>query len=82
MTPTRVEIGKLVVRGGQFSRVEGAALRRLVESHLSQLMSRGGVLAKSRQVGAVQVDGGPHPPGSNVAGMVARALYRSIRGKI
>ncbi len=82
MTGTRVEIGKLVVRGGKFSRVEGAALGRLVESHLSQLLSQGGTPAKSRQAGAVQVDAGSHQPGSNVAGTVARALYRSISGKI
>jgi hypothetical protein len=82
MTRTRVEIGKLVVRGGKFSRVEGAALGRLVESHLSQLLAQGGAPPKSHQTHAVQVAAGPHPPGSNVAGTVARAVYRSIGGKI
>jgi hypothetical protein len=82
MTRTRVEIGKLAVRGGNLSRVEGTALGRRVEAHLSQLLSQGGAPAKSRQAGAVQVDAGPHPPGSNVAGTVARALYRSIGGKV
>jgi hypothetical protein len=82
MTRTRVEIGKLVVRGGNLSRVEGEALGRMVESHLSQLLSQGNTPPKSRQAGAVQVEAGRHPPGSNVAGTVARALYRSISSKV
>jgi hypothetical protein len=81
MTGTRVEIGKLVVRGGTFSHVEGAALSRMVESHLSQLLSRGDRPVKSRRAGVVQVDAGPHHPRSDVAGTVARAVYRSISGK-
>lgn len=81
MTRTRVEIGKLVVRGGKLSRVEGAALGRMVESHLSQLLSQHTAPPTSRQTHAVQVQAGPHPP-RNVAGTVARALYRSISGKI
>jgi hypothetical protein len=81
MKRTRVEIGKLIVRGGKFSRVEGAPLGRMIESHLSQLLSQGGP-QKSRRADAVQVDAGPHHSGSNVAGTVARAVYRSIRGKI
>lgn len=82
MTGTRVEIGKLVVRGGNFSRVEGAALGRMVESHLSQLVSQGGPPPKARQKRAVQVAAGPHPPRSNMAETVARAVYRSITGNI
>jgi len=80
MTGTRVEIGKLIVRGGKFSRVEGAALGWIVESHLSQLLSQGGP-PKSRQAGTVQIEAGPHHPRSNVAGTVARAVYRTISGK-
>lgn len=82
MTCTRVEIGKLVVRGGNVSRVEGAALGRMVENRLSQLLSQGEAPPKSRQAGAVHVEAGPHQPGTNVAGTVARALYRSISRKI
>jgi hypothetical protein len=80
MTGTRVEIGKLVVRGGKFSRVEGAALGRLIEGHLSQLLSQGSP-PKSHRAGTVQIEAGPHQPGSNVAGTVARAVYRGIGGK-
>ena len=82
MTRTHVEIGKLVVRGGNLSRGEGAALSRMVESHLSQLLSQGEAPLASRQTHAVHVEAGPRHPGSNVAGSVARALYRSISGKI
>lgn len=78
---TRVKIGKLIVRGGRFSRGEGAALGRMIESHLGQLLSQGDP-PKSRRAGAVQVNAGPHLPGTNAAGTVARAVYRSIRGKI
>jgi hypothetical protein len=82
MSRTRVHIEKLVVRGGHLSRVEASAMGRMVEAHLSQLLSQGGAPTGSGQAGAVHVDGGPHPPGSNVAGTVARAVYRSILGKI
>lgn len=82
MTRTRVEIGKLVVRGGNLSRVEGAAIGRMVEGHLSQLLSQGDAPPKSHQTHAVQIDAGPHPPRSNLAGTVAGALYRSISGKV
>jgi hypothetical protein len=81
MTRTRVEIGKLVVRGGNLSRLEVAAMSRLVEGHLTQLLSQGDAPPKSRHAHAVQVDAGPRPPGSNIAGTVARAVYRSIKGK-
>jgi hypothetical protein len=81
MTRTRVEIGKLIVRGGNLSRLEGAVLGGMVEGHLSQLLSHGDAPPKSNQTHAVQVDAGPRPPRSNVAGTVARALYRSISGK-
>jgi hypothetical protein len=81
MTGVRVEIGKLVVRGGNFSRVEGTRLSRLVEGHLSELLSHGGAPPKSRQAGTVKVDAGQHHSGNNVAGTVARAVYRSISGK-
>jgi hypothetical protein len=83
MKPTRVEIGRLVVRsGGRLSHVEGAALSRLVAANLKQLFSRGDGPSKSWATHAVHVHAGPPPHGSNVAGAVAQALYRSIRGKI
>jgi hypothetical protein len=82
MTRTRVQIGKLIVRGGKVSRVEGAALGRMVESQLRQFLSQGGAPPKSRQTHAVQVDAGPRPERGNVAGTVARALYQSISGKV
>jgi hypothetical protein len=82
MTPTRVEIGRLVVRGGGLSHVEGAALSRLVSANLKQLLSQSEAPAKSRVTHAVEFRGGPHHPGSHVAGTVAQAVYRSIRGRI
>jgi hypothetical protein len=83
MTPTRVEIARLVVRsGGRLSYVEGAALSRLVAANLKQLLSRGDGPSKSLATRAVQIHAGPPPHGSKVAGTVAQALYRSIRGKI
>jgi hypothetical protein len=82
MSRTRVHIEKLVVRGGHVSRVEATAMGRMVEAHLSRLLSQGGAPAGSRDARAVHVDGGPRQPGSSVAGTVARAVYRSIGGKI
>ncbi len=80
MKPTRVEIGRVVVRGG-LSHVEGAALSRLVAANLTQLLSRGKLPLKSHAIRAVQVHAGPRTQGNNVAGTVAQVLDRSIRGK-
>jgi hypothetical protein len=80
MTNTRVEIGKLIVRGGKFSSAEGISLGRRVEGHLSQMLTHGGS-PQSRQAQVVQIRAGRRPARSDVAETVARTLYRSIRGK-
>lgn len=82
MKRARVEIGSLVLRHSGFSPAEGAALGRLIEGNLGQLLLRGDVPTESRRAKVVQVHAGPYHSGSNIAGTIARALYRSMKGKI
>ncbi len=81
MKRTRVGIGSLVVHQPGFTPVEGAALGRLIEANLGQLLLRSGVPAEPRKTKIVQINAGPYHSASNIAGAVARALYQSIQGK-
>jgi hypothetical protein len=76
-----VRIGRVVVRNGRLAPNDGPALGRLIGANLKQLLSRDSAPVETRNVSATQVNAGPHPEGSNLAGIVARALYRSIRQK-
>jgi hypothetical protein len=82
MRRTRVEIGSLVVHRTGFTAVEGAALGRMIEANLAQLLSQRGGPIESRKTAAVGMNAGAGAAGGNMAGTVARALYRSIQGKI
>jgi hypothetical protein len=82
MKRTRVEIGSLVVHRSGFTPVEGAALGRMVEANLAQLLSQRGGPIESRKTSAVGMNAGAGASDGNIAGTVARALYHSIQGKI
>jgi hypothetical protein len=82
MNRTRVEIGSLVIHQPGITAADGAALQRTIEAHLRQLIGERGGPVESHKLASVQVNAGVASPGGNVAGTVARALFKSIQGKM
>lgn len=85
MKHTRLEIGSLVVDGSGLSPTAGASLGRMVKADLEQLLLRRGAPAESRSADVVRVKS-PLPAGRGVlgddtAGVIAKAVYRSLQRK-
>ena len=83
MRRVRVEIGSLLLRHPSFSPADGAAVSKLVRTHLQQLLQRG-ARPDMKSTGVMRLNApAPGAAGSRevTARTVAQALFRGLSGK-
>jgi hypothetical protein len=85
MNRARLKIGSLVLHHSGLNPAAGAALGRMVEAHLQQLMLGQGAPSEPRKADVIRVNA-PLPSGkgasrSETAQAIAHAVYGGLQGK-